>query len=235
MSSDLPTAVSSPRASPADHERARHVVAVLAALSLLLVSTAAVAVDTPEGPSALPTAQAELPTGPARWRADTVPPRAAVEVASRQPLAAATAPWSDPSSTRVRYVQWGRAGDDAALGLSLGVSSWQRGSRAAPWGATPDTLNTALRPEVGLRWRSGWRADRRVDVDAWGAYDPSPLTPATERRSFNARVELQFRDNRPRLGFDGSRGALGLQLSSNSQMLLRAKHGGPMLYYRARW
>ncbi len=218
------------------HEKARHALAVIAALSLLLVSTAVWAADGTAGLSAVPSTRVEVPTGPARWRTDDAP-RAAVQVEGRQPATARTpAGWSDPSTTRLSYVQWGSASNQASLGVSMGVSSLQPGNPAGlPWMPGVAAQPTSLRPELGLRWRTGWTGDRRVDVDAWSSYDATRGLPAADRRSYNARVELQFRDNSPRLGFDGSRGALGLQLSSNSQMLLRAKHGGPMVYYRAKW
>ncbi|MED5621502.1 hypothetical protein [Ideonella sp. BN130291] len=220
------------------HPRLRHVAAVLAALSLLVVSTAVWAEPGRDALATLPSTSAEVPTGPTQWRTDREQARAAVEVTSRQPAVRAdAAPWNDTSSVQVRYVHWApTAGNRAAVGLSMGMGAVQNGLARSPVGyVDPRTAGTTLVPEVGVRLRTNWLGDRRVDVGAWSAYDASANTPASERRSYNARVELQFRENKSKLGFDMRSGAFGMQLSSTSQLQLRTKHGGPMVYYRSKW
>jgi hypothetical protein len=220
------------------HPRLRHVAAVVAALSLLVVSTAVWAEPGGDALAALPSASAEVPTGPTHWRTDRDQPRAAVEVTSRQPVARLdSAPWNDASSVQVRYVHWSpAAGNRAAVGLSMGMGAVQNGQARSPVGyVDPHSAGTTLVPEVGVRMRTNWQSDRRVDVGAWSAYDASANTPANERRSYNARVELQFRESKSKLGFDMPSGAFGMQLSSTSQLQLRSKHGGPMVYYRSKW
>jgi hypothetical protein len=214
-----------PRLAPrTPAQRMRHLLGVAVALSLLVVSTAVWA----DPVAVLPSASAEVAAerGPGAATA----PRASVEVATRAPAG----PWND-GSWQLRYVRWASAGG-GNLGVSLGVGA------AAPPGAVdpyapyaPARAHGAgpLVPEVGVRWRSGWQDNRRVDLCAFRGYDTSPAA-LDERRSYNARVELQFREASSKLGFD-ARGALGLQLSGSTKLMLRAKHGGPMVYYRSTW
>jgi hypothetical protein len=220
------------------HPRMRHAAAVLAALSLLTVSTSVWAEAGHDTLAVLPNSSAEVPTGPAHWRSGREHARATVEVDSRQPAVRLdSAPWSDPSTVQVRYVQWSpAAGSKAAVGLSMGVGAVQGAPTQAMLRTTdPRAGGTTVVPEVGVRMRTGWRSDRRVDVGAWSAYDASANTPAALRRSYNARVELQFRENKSKFGIDLPSGAFGMQLSANSQLQLRSKHGGPMVYYRSKW
>jgi hypothetical protein len=186
-----------------DAFRVGHMLALLAALSLLAVSTAAWA-DRIAGRSTV-----EFDTTPAR-------------------------PWNDGSALQMRYVRWAPAGH-AALGVSMGLGAAQA-PPAGPYALQPDAHGTVgLAPEVGLRWRTSWQENRRIDVGAYGSYDASTTVAQNERRAYNARVELQFRDGRSKLGFDIPHGALGLQVGHDSQVMLRSRHGGPMVYYRSKW
>lgn len=136
-------------------------------------------------------------------------------------------------SWRVRYVRW--AGVGGALGVSVGVGAERISGRAAPLTATAPAEATRLGPEVGVRLRTPWTQDRRVDVDAWRSYAPPGPGAGLGRGANNARVELQFRDPGDDDRLSIPRGAFGIQTSANSQWVLRAKRGGPMVYYRARW
>ena len=218
------------------HPRARHVAAVLAAWSLLVVSTAVWAQATPEAAAVLPNTTTEWIAGAPRWHGEGTA-HSAVEMDLRQPVPRlGGAPADEASAVQLRLVRWAPAGAHSAMGLSVGVGAIQSPNGAAPpWNGDARNFRTAVLPEVGVRLRTPWRQDRRVDAGAWGAYDTSAGTPADQRRSYNARVELQFRESRNKFGIDLSSRAFGMQLSSNSQMLLRSKHGGPMLYYRAKW
>lgn len=178
----------------------------------------------------VPAASTEMSSSPIRGRGGDMT-RASLEMEGRSPAG----PWSDNANWRLRYVRWSAASERSSLGISMGVDAIQPLlPRGAP-SAMLDARNAAVMPEVGVRWRSSWQSNRRVDVGAFGAYDASANTPQDERRAYNARVELQFREGRSKLGFDMPHGALGMQLSGNSQMLLRARHGKPVLYYRAKW
>ncbi len=221
---------------PAAVQRVRHLCGVLAALSLLLVSTTAQAEPGlgrgAEPAQALPTQSGEVVAARApRWQGPDAPPRASLEVDTRKP----SGPWDDGASWRLRYVRWAPAGS-AAVGVSMGVAgSQQAGLQPPPMALAEPRPQPALVPEVGVRWRSSWQSNRRVDVGAFSSYDGSKATPDDERRLYNARVELQFRENRNKFGFDIGQKAFGLQLSGNSRLMLRAKHGGPMVYYRSTW
>jgi hypothetical protein len=155
--------------------------------------------------------------------------RATVEMDSQR----FSAPAATEDRTRMRYVRWSGAGAAGAVGVSVGLGL-QRQRPVLPLDAQRGSAQVS--PELGVRFRSDWRADRRVDVDAWRSYERTVAGDATERGPSNhARVELQFRQPKDGSTLDVPRGAVGLQTSANSQWVLRAKRGGPMVYYRARW
>lgn len=194
-------------------------------LSLLACSSARA--EVPTGVQSLASASGEIETGP-RWRG--VPaggPRNSLEFESRQAVAG---PWNDGTRLDMRYTHWSPSSQRGSVGVSMGVATAQTTNPALPLAANQQV---AVAPEVGVRWRSGWSGDRRVDVGAYGSYDASVNTPSADRRSYGARVELQFREGRSPLGLQT--GALGMHLNSSSQLMLRSRHGGPMLYYRSQW
>lgn len=156
------------------------------------------------------------------------PPTSTLELDTRRSVAAAAA----EDRWRMRYVRWSDT-QSAAVGVSVGVGL-QRLTPAMPLDAQRPASQMA--PEVGVRFRTDWRQDRRVDVDAWRSYErPLPGEDAERGPSHHARVELQFRQPKDANGLDVPRGAFGIQTGQNSQWVLRAKRGGPMVYYRARW
>jgi hypothetical protein len=217
-------------------ERARHIAGLIAALSLLVVSTSVWAAD--GAPQVIvPDAKAEAPLAAARWQGAT-PARSTIDVDVRQTGprwsalegAPAVPPAAESPLTRMRVVRWAQLGGASSLGLSMGVSN---ASGAAFTSLNPGAPSNRAVPEFGLRWRTQWNSERRIDVDAWRSYDPTAPTP-DQRQTYNARVELQFMNSKVK-GLDLPHGAFGLQMSANSQMVLRARHGGPMIYYRRRF
>ena len=125
----------------------------------------------------------------------------------------------------------------SSLGLTLGVESggWNAGSRAQAFG-TPLTAY-----DLGVRWRS--RLDQRVqlDVHAWARLpqnqamrDAQGMIWQQDQPAFGTRLEVQWSSSRAP-GWAPEFGAIGLQLEGNSRLLLRARGGGPMLYYRTKF
>jgi hypothetical protein len=218
-------------------ERARHVAGLIAALSLLVVSTAVWAAD-PAQQAIVPDARAEAPLRSPQWQS-AQPARSTIDVDVRQTgprwSALEGAPQLQPAAesplTRMRVVRWAQLGNSSSsLGVSMGVANASGPSFTS---LTPGAPSNRAVPELGLRWRTQWNPEHRLDVDAWRSYDPAAPT-ADQRQTYNARVELQFM-NRKSMGLDLPHGAFGLQMSANSQMVLRAHHGGPMIYYRRRF
>lgn len=181
---------------------------------------------------AWPVSAAEVRLVPAL--SDAQAPAATVEVDSRRgaPTAEDTA---GSESWRMRVVRWSGAADRPGVGLSIGMGLTRQAEGPPGQPAEAQRVSMQAAPELGVRWRSGWRGDRRWDVDAWHSYQRATLTAHGERPANHARVELQFRDAKDSKGLDIPRGAFGIQTSANSQWVLRAKRGGPMVYYRARW
>ena len=219
-------------------------VAISLPLALLMSpprASAATEDGMPDATASLAERSTAMAADPQRWRGEAGPARSTVEIDTRPTAASVTTlqnssslatPSSDPALVRVRYVGW-TGGHRSALGLSVGVANAAGPAFTSLQRPQADPRTAPLVPELGLRLRTRVNADHRLDVGAWSAYDGSVNTPAAERRSYNARVELQFLEHKSSLAT--AQGALGLQMSGGSQVMVRSKKGGPMVYYRARF
>jgi len=123
----------------------------------------------------------------------------------------------------------------ARFGLTLTLPTAQQQWPAAPAGQRPLVL------DLGLRWRSALGNNLHLDVSAWGqplashtgAHDAMGMIREHEA-GYGTRVELQW-SNAPKSGFLPEHGAVGMQLQGGSRVVLRAKRGGPMVYFRSRF
>jgi hypothetical protein len=132
-------------------------------------------------------------------------------------------------TTRLDLTSWPRKAQDSMLGVSLGLS--------VPSSPSLDSRVQPQSVDVGLRWRSTMDNTRRLDVSAWRRVTPVPdaitLIQGKQPDLYGTRVEMQFTTGRSRIVPE--LGAIGMQLSGGAKLSLRAKHGKPMLYYRARF
>ncbi len=122
------------------------------------------------------------------------------------------------------------------FGLSMGMSALAAG--AAPLAA--DAVNPASM-DLGVRWRSQRESGPQFDVSAWArtallapSSDALTMIRDTQQPLYGTRLEMQWESSKTR-GLVPEFGAVGLQLQGGSRLLLRAKKGGPMLYYRSRF
>lgn len=138
---------------------------------------------------------------------------------------------------QIGVTQWISPDRPHSMGLSLGV--------ATPSGAIPFPSATALPAPIGIdlgvRWRSRLTGGRQLDVSAWArapqntpATDAMGLIWSAQQPTYGTRVEMQWASSRTG-GIVPEFGAIGMQLQSGSRVVLRAKRGGPMLYYRAKF
>ena len=118
----------------------------------------------------------------------------------------------------------------SSLGLTLGVVSYARGVEASPQAF-----------DLGVRWRSQLDRQIQLDIHAWARTAPPHAMPNAmgmiwqqDQPRFGTRLEVQWSSSRTR-GLVPEFGAIGLQLEGNSRLLLRARRGGPMLYYRTKF
>jgi hypothetical protein len=133
------------------------------------------------------------------------------------------------------------------LDKRIAVTGWygSPSQRASAWGlglALPTHSQQASRYEstagadLGLRWRSAEEGLGQVHLGLWQRVTPDAPSLAQQiavQPSFDTRLEMQFsaasaRGIRFELG-----GALGMQLNKDEKIMLRAKRGKPMVYYRA--
>lgn len=136
---------------------------------------------------------------------------------------------ANTGTTRLDLTSWPRKSQGSMLGVSLGLS--------VPSSSSLDPRTQPQSMDVGLRWRSTMDNTRRLDVSAWRRVTPVPdaitLIQGKQPDLYGTRVEMQFTTSRSRIVPE--LGAIGVQLSGGAKLSLRAKHGKPMLYYRARF
>ncbi len=140
------------------------------------------------------------------------------------------------TARRLELTGWSRPGRQGA-GLSLGV--WASDRAPLPVGAT-DRFGLWV-PQIGAHWRMPLASRLQLQVSGWmplqeygAAHNRWPLRNPDV--AYAARLEVQW--SSPRWGgLIPEYGAIGVQLqgSSSGRLLLRARHGGPMIYYRAKF
>ena len=131
-----------------------------------------------------------------------------------------------------------------SLGFSLGVTS--AAPSASALANTSGNFNGPATPtslDLGVRWRSRLDSGRQLDVSAWAqtprfaAQSPDAMGLIWQQQQqpvYGTRVEVQWASSRTR-GLVPEFGAIGVQLQGGSKLVLRARKGGPMLYYRAKF
>ena len=146
------------------------------------------------------------------------------------PQAAHTAP------LRLDVTQWLPASSNGHIGFSIGIS----GTRDLPAPPYPQ-LNMAWEPTLGVHWRSQLSRNMRLEMATWARAPYASRTPDVQSliwmsnpSPYGARLEVQWAA--PRFGgLLPEMGAVGVKLEGNSQLLLRSRAGGPMLYYRSKF
>lgn len=141
------------------------------------------------------------------------------------------------ATEQLALTHWFQPGGRHIVGISFGWTS-AAPARHAP---TPQTNAAPQSLDLGIRLRSRFGGGRHLDIYAW-AQTPeiAPLRDAMgmiwekQQPTFGTRVEVQWASSRTR-GLVPEFGAIGVQLQGDSRLVLRAKKGGPMLYYRAKF
>jgi hypothetical protein len=165
------------------------------------------------------------------------PPPAATDTTGSRSLRGSLNGNTDMPPSRVEFSHW--AHERGGAGVALGVVQPGTSSGAALNGPAEvrDPSANGSTVELGLRWRSGLPDQRRLDVGAWrrmsnATPDAYTLTQTNDNALYAARVEVQF----PSAKYGGLApefGAIGMQVNGGGKVVLRAKRGGPMVYYRS--
>lgn len=149
------------------------------------------------------------------------------------------------ATQHIDVTRWLTPDAPRSLGFSLGLTS------AAPLAGSPGSTsansfgggNTAAPTslDLGVRWRSKLATGRHLDVSAWAqtpqlAQSPDAMGLIWQQQQpvYGTRVEMQWASSKTR-GLVPEFGAIGVQLQGGSRLVLRARKGGPMLYYRAKF
>lgn len=148
------------------------------------------------------------------------------------------------ATQHIDVTRWLTPDAPRSVGFSLGLTSAvptagaQAGNAAGNFNgpATPTSL------DLGVRWRSRLDSGRHLDVSAWAqtpqlaqsSPDAMGLIWQQQQPVYGTRVEMQWASSKTR-GLVPEFGAIGVQLQGGSRLVLRARKGGPMLYYRAKF
>lgn len=141
-----------------------------------------------------------------------------------------------------RWLDSGTPGSGFGLVVGLGAPapSAATAATAAAW-AAPGAATGPLSMDLGLRWRSRLDSARHLDVSAWAQaprwsqpQDAMGMIWQSQGPTVATRLEVQWASSRTR-GLVPEFGAVGVQLQGGSKLVLRARKGGPMLYYRAKF
>lgn len=143
------------------------------------------------------------------------------------------------ATQRIDLTRWMTPEAPSSLGVSLGLNSAVPHGGAATF--APQAASSQASLDLGVRWRSPLYSGRRLDVSAWAQAPRTNTMPDTmgliwqkQQLQYGTRVEVQWASSRTR-GLLPEFGAVGVQLQGGSRLVLRAKKGGPMLYYRAKF
>lgn len=127
--------------------------------------------------------------------------------------------------------RWLTPGAQRSVGFSMGLASSAPSANLGAGGPAGP-----VRMDLGVRWRSRLDSGRHLHVAAWAETPPDTMGLIWQRQdlAYGTRVEMQWKSSSTR-GLVPEFGAIGVQLQSNSRLVLRARKGGPMLYYRAKF
>lgn len=120
----------------------------------------------------------------------------------------------------------------SSIGPTVGMSNL-----TPPTGALPGSNGFAAQPamDVGVHWRHVLDSRHRIDVVASRRMASPGETPVTaqlqQQPTYRASIELNLKPALQR-GFVAERGSFGFQMEGGGRLMLRAKHGRPMVYYR---
>lgn len=146
--------------------------------------------------------------------------------------------YSSNATQHLDLTRWLTPESPNRFGLTLGLSgpvSLLPGPHHAAAGTAPAAAQQPIQLDLGVRWRSQLQQGRHLDVSAWAqTLDAMGLIWQTQPPTYGTRVEVQWASSRTR-GLMPEFGAIGVQLQGGSRLVLRARKGGPMLYYRAKF
>jgi hypothetical protein len=135
------------------------------------------------------------------------------------------------ATQRVDVTRWMAGG----LGLSIGLATQASAAPAALAMAAP-----LWEPTLGVHWRTPLGGGMALDLSTWASLSNRNQPLATDMiwqqrpPQYGTRLEVQWRSNRTG-GLVPEFGAIGVRLEGHSQLLLRARAGGPMVYYRTKF
>ena len=140
------------------------------------------------------------------------------------------------TALRVDVTRWLGSGSGGSLGLSLGMAT--QTSTSVPALAMTEPI---WEPTLGVHWRAPLGGNMYLDLSTWTRAPYRSQTPdamdmiwLNRQPNYGTRVEVQWAS--PRFGgLLPEFGAIGVKLEGDSQLLLRTRSGGPMLYYRTKF
>ena len=145
------------------------------------------------------------------------------------------------ATQHIDVTRWLTPDEPRSLGFSLGLTSAAPSASALANTGNPNGPAGPTSLDLGVRWRSRLDSGRHLDVSAWAqtpqwAQSPDAMGLIWQQQQpvYGTRVEVQWASSKTR-GLVPEFGAIGVQLQGGSRLVLRARKGGPMLYYRAKF
>lgn len=139
-------------------------------------------------------------------------------------------------SMRLDVTRWMDTGRAGSLGLSLGMTLPSQAdlrpytTAVAPWGT-----------DIAVRWRAPLGNGRHLDMAAWASAarpgrepDAMGMIWHREQGGYGTQLEVQWSSSRTG-GLVPEFGAIGVRMEGHSRLVLRARRGGPMVYYRTKF
>lgn len=176
-------------------------------------------------------------------------PAVLVQHSDRANTSAADSPFTLRQEDAPAFTDWGLHQRALASRYS-DVTGWLTPDRPASLGLTLGVLtpgtegrspNVPLAYDLGIRLRSRLEQRVHLDLHAWArssqsasSHDAVAMVWSREPTSAGTRVEVQWKASRTS-GLVPEFGAIGVQLQGDARLLLRARHGGPMVYYRTKF
>ena len=145
------------------------------------------------------------------------------------------------STQHLDVTRWLTPGAQDSFGLSLGVSAPVTSVTSIATARPQGGSLTLASIDMGVRWRSLLESGHQLNITAWAQVPPRDQHPQAvdmiwqaQQPVYGTRAEVQWASSRTR-GLVPEFGAVGVQLQGGGRLVLRARKGGPMLYYRAKF
>ena len=135
--------------------------------------------------------------------------------------------------------RWGVSSGRSALDVGVGAGAYRLQSGADGFGAMPyagtgfnaDGRRDAIVPTFSVGMRHSLSDQHRIDLYASGT---ASLASAAAGEFYTAKVKVEWLPTK-NSGFGFEQAAANMRFGANSNLMLRVRGGGAMVYYRSKF